>query len=94
LITWGRIIVAAHMLEDPKRSANNVASALDFPSGSAFRNTCQRYLHATPEKIRTRGGAAYAVRALLRSVSDSQQIRAIPTTSVNRASSRRLSLAI
>ena len=92
LITWGRIIVAAHMLEDPHRSANSVATALDFPSGSAFRNTCQRYLHATPEKIRARGGAAYAVKTLLRGVSDSQHIRSVPTPSLS--SSRRLSLAI
>src|SRR6185436_12436225 len=94
LITWGRIIVAAHMLEDPSRSANSVAAALDFPSGSAFRNICQRYLHATPEMIRARGGAAYAVKALLRSVSDSHHIRSVPA-SVNRpVSTRRLSLAI
>jgi AraC-like DNA-binding protein len=94
LITWGRLIVAAYMLEESARSANSIASALDFPSGSAFRNTCQRYLHATPEKIRARGGAAYAVKALLRSVSDSQQIRTTPTTAVSRSPTRRLSLAI
>jgi AraC-like DNA-binding protein len=94
LITWGRIIVAAHMLEDPNRSANSIATALDFPSGSAFRNTCQRYLHATPEKIRARGGATYAVKALLRTVSDSQQIRTIPPSAHRPATTRRLSLAI
>jgi AraC-like DNA-binding protein len=94
LITWGRIIVAAHMLEDPARSANSIAAALDFPSGSAFRNTCQRYLHATPEKIRARGGAVYAVKALLRSVSDSQHIRAVPQSTIRPATGRRLSLAI
>lgn len=94
LITWGRIIVAAHMLEDPRRSANSVATALDFPSGSAFRNTCQRYLHATPEKIRARGGATYAVKTLLRSVRDSHQIRNIPSHATRGATTRRLSLAI
>ena len=81
------------MLEDPHRSANSVATALDFPSGSAFRNTCQRYLHATPEKIRSRGGAAYAVKTLLRAVSDSQHIRTV-TPSTRPAAARRLSLAI
>jgi AraC-like DNA-binding protein len=95
LITWGRIIVAAHMLEDPHRSANSIATALDFPSGSAFRNTCQRYLHATPERIRARGGADYAVKALLRSVSDSHHIRSVPPQSTTRpVTARRLSLAI
>jgi AraC-like DNA-binding protein len=68
LLTWGRLIVAAHMLEDEHRSADRVAITLEFPSGSAFRNTCQRYLHATPGQIRTRGGASYVVRTLLRQV--------------------------
>ena len=68
LLTWGRLIVAAHMLEDRHRTADRVANALDFPSGSAFRNTCQRYLHATPGEVRARGGAAFVVRALLRQV--------------------------
>ncbi len=68
LITWGRLVTAAHMLEDEHRSADRVAATLDFPSGSAFRNSCQRYLHATPGQIRSRGGAAYVVRALLRQV--------------------------
>ncbi len=65
LLTWGRLIVAAHMLEEPHRSAQRVASALEFPSGSAFRNTCQRYLHAAPQEIRARGGAAYVIRTML-----------------------------
>ena len=66
LITWGRLIVSAHLLEDHNRSADGVALALRFPSGSAFRNTCQRYLHATPREIRARGGGAYVLRVLLR----------------------------
>lgn len=66
LLTWGRLLVAAHMLEDPDRSADSVAAALDFPSGSAFRNTCQRYLHSTPQEIRARGGTDFVLRAFLR----------------------------
>jgi AraC-like DNA-binding protein len=65
LITWGRLIVAASMLEDGSRSADGVASALDFPSGSAFRNTCQRYLGCTPHQIRLRGGANWVAQELL-----------------------------
>ena len=64
LITWGRLIVAAHMLEDGNRSADGVANALDFPSGSAFRNTCQRYLRSTPQQIRAAGGSEFVTRAL------------------------------
>ena len=65
LITWGRLIVAAQLLEDPLRSADAVSIALDFPSGSAFRNTCQRYLASTPSQLRQRGGAEYVITRLL-----------------------------
>ena len=65
LTTWGRLIVAASMLEDGSRSADGVASALDFPSGSAFRNSCQRYLCCTPHQIRLRGGARWVIQQLL-----------------------------
>ncbi len=68
LLTWGRLILAAHMLEDEERSADGVAQVLDFPSGSAFRNTCQRYLHATPQQIRQRGGAAHVIAAFMAQV--------------------------
>ena len=68
LLTWGRLIVAARMLEDPHRTADRVASNLGFPSGSAFRNMCQRYLHLTPGDIRRHGGAAFVVHALMQQV--------------------------
>jgi AraC-like DNA-binding protein len=68
LITWGRLIMAGRLLEDDRRSADAVAAALGFPSGSAFRNTCQRYLHASPGQIRSRGGARFVVGALLRQI--------------------------
>jgi AraC-like DNA-binding protein len=65
LLTWGRLIVAAHLLEDRNRSADSVAHVLDFPSGSAFRNTCQRYLKSTPQQIRDKGGAQFVLHRLL-----------------------------
>src|SRR5262249_40117171 len=68
LLTWGRLIVAAHLLEDSHPSADRIAPALDFPSASAFPNICQRHLGATPGDIRARGGAAYVLRALLSEV--------------------------
>lgn len=90
LLTWGRLIVAAHMMEDRHRSADRVAASLEFPSGSAFRNTCQRYLHATPSQIRGRGGAQYAVRAFFR------QTVSLPKQHSNRPTrpTRRLALAV
>ena len=65
LLSWGRLIVAAHLLEDPQRSAGRVSAALDFPSAGAFRNLCQRYLSATPSEIRARGGAAFVLETVL-----------------------------
>jgi AraC-like DNA-binding protein len=67
LIAWGRLIVASRMLEDERRSANAVAAALEYPSASAFRNMCQRYLATSPAEIRSRGGAAFAATMLFTS---------------------------
>lgn len=68
LIAWGRLIVAARMLEDPERSADRVAFALEYPSGSAFRNSCQRYLRSTPHEIRAHGGAQWVIDRFLEQV--------------------------
>lgn len=88
VLTWGRLVVAAHLLEDRHRSADRIAALLDFPSGSAFRNSCQRYLHAAPHQIRARGGAAYVIRTMLRQTGSN---RVSPSP---HASKRRLALAI
>lgn len=93
LLTWGRLIAAGQALEDRHRTAQRVASSLGFPSGSAFRNTCQRYLHATPQEIRARGGGAYVVRALLRQVQPTPDAASRPAGDGARRT-RRLSLAI
>ena len=89
LLTWGRLIVAAHMMEDRRRSADRVAASLEFPSGSAFRNTCNRYLHSTPSQIRSRGGAQYVIRSFFRQVSSTRK-----SPPVHARSARRLALAV
>lgn len=73
LLTWGRLIMAAHLLEEPGRSADRVAGTVGFPSGTAFRNSCQRYLHSTPSEIRRRGGAAFVMRVMLRPMTADSQ---------------------
>lgn len=93
VLTWGRLIVAAHLLEEEHRSADRVASSLGFPSGSAFRNTCQRYVHATPREIRARGGSAYIVRTLLRQIGTAPG-GARRSQAAGRSSTRRLALAV
>lgn len=57
LIMWGRLIVAAALMDGTRHSTDRIALALSFPSGSAFRNNCRRYLGAKPSEIRSRGGA-------------------------------------
>ncbi len=65
LVTWGRLIVAAQLLTDRQRSADAVARALAFPSGSAFRNTCQRYVGLRPNEIRDAGGPDVVIERFL-----------------------------
>lgn len=61
LLMWGRLIVAGALMDGSRRSADRIAVALGFPSGSAFRNTCQRYLGATPGEARAEGSARFVV---------------------------------
>jgi len=65
LLIWGRLLVAARLLESGTRSADRVAQTLAFPSGSAFRNAARRYLDASPGEIRGRGGARWVIGLLL-----------------------------
>lgn len=69
LIMWGRLLVSAELLDDPRYSAERIALVMHFPSGSAFRNTVQRYFGCTPRDLRERGGALYALDVLRRTVS-------------------------
>lgn len=64
LIMWGRLIVAAALLDDTRHSADRIALTLSFPSGSAFRNNCRRYLGARPLEVRQRGGADWVLAQL------------------------------
>ena len=57
VIMWGRLIVAAALMDGTRHSTDRIALTLSFPSGSAFRNNCRRYLAVTPSQIRAGGGA-------------------------------------
>ncbi|MDQ2890361.1 MAG: helix-turn-helix domain-containing protein [Gemmatimonadota bacterium] len=57
LIMWARLLVAASMMDGTRHSTDRIALNLSFPSGSAFRNNCRRYLGAKPSEIRAMGGA-------------------------------------
>jgi AraC-like DNA-binding protein len=64
LIMWGRLIVAAALMDGTRHSTDRIALTLSFPSGSAFRNNCRRYLGAKPSEIRSQGGAKLVFGAL------------------------------
>ncbi len=92
LLTWGRLIVAGHLLEDSTRSAGRVATALDYPSASAFRNLCQRYLNATPSQIRERGGAAYVLETVLLEIGAPIKVLELFVTPQQRAEAMRTTI--
>lgn len=64
LIMWGRLIVAGALMDGTRHSSDQIAVRLSFPSGSAFRNNCRRYLDAKPSEIRAKGGARWVSAAL------------------------------
>jgi AraC-like DNA-binding protein len=61
LITWCRLCLVAHALEDPMRSVEQIAAELDFPSATALRNLCKRHTGLRATEIRERGGLAYVL---------------------------------
>jgi AraC-like DNA-binding protein len=56
LISWGRLLLAARLLEDPGRSVEQVGLALNFGSGGALRSMLRRYTGLRPYEIRENGG--------------------------------------
>jgi AraC-like DNA-binding protein len=55
LITWCRLIIAAHLLETRGDAVERVALALEYPSATALRNTLRRYCGQRPADLRTKG---------------------------------------
>jgi AraC-like DNA-binding protein len=62
LLAWRRLLHAARLLDDG-RSADSVARALDFSTGSAMRKCLRRYTGLRPGELR-RAGAFAALAAL------------------------------
>jgi AraC-like DNA-binding protein len=63
LVTWVRLLLAVEILQTPGHAIERIANALEFASGSAFRNLCQRYFGRRPAELRTPGGREAAYRA-------------------------------
>jgi AraC-like DNA-binding protein len=56
VIGWSRLLVASTLLEDAGRPVEQVAYALEFPSGAALRNMLRRYTDLRPQELRENGG--------------------------------------
>ncbi len=67
MISWCRLFVAGHLLEDPRRSVAHVALALDFSSSAALRGMLRRYTGLRSQEIREHGGLE-SILAAFRSV--------------------------
>lgn len=56
LMSWARLLHAAHLLEDPDRSIERVAHEVDLGSATALRNMLKSYTGLLPREVRERGG--------------------------------------
>lgn len=65
IIGWGRVLLAAKLLEDSRRSIENVAREMNFVNGTALRAMIKRYLEMTPDDLRQGGGLELALEKFI-----------------------------
>jgi AraC-like DNA-binding protein len=68
VIAWCRLLLAARLLEDPGRSVEHVALALEFGSGTALRNMLRRYTRLRPADVRAGGGLPRVLHLFLQAL--------------------------
>lgn len=56
LVAWGRVLIAARMMQDQARSIDRIAQDLDFPSTAALRKLLRRLTGFSPQDVRDCGG--------------------------------------
>jgi AraC-like DNA-binding protein len=74
LLAWCRLLLAADVLEDYARPVEQVALALDFPSGTAFRNMLRRYTGLGPRDVRENGGLVCVLHAFKRTLASKASV--------------------
>ncbi len=66
LLTWMRLMRAAHLLQDTARPIEDVALQSHFPSGNALRNQLHRYAEICPKQLRSQGGFRFLLQEFCR----------------------------
>jgi len=66
LLSWCRVLLAAHMLRDQHRTVESIALELDASSVTGLRNLLKRYTGMSASELRKQGGLPVAVQAFRR----------------------------
>jgi AraC-like DNA-binding protein len=92
LVTWVRLLLAVEILQAPGHAIERVANALEFASGSGFRNLCQRYFGRRPAELRSPGGREAAYHAFACALQERESASA-PTRAAARPRESAVSIA-
>jgi AraC-like DNA-binding protein len=68
LLSWCRILLAAHYLATTTRTVERIALQLDFASDTALRNMIKRYTGLRAQELRYGGGASVVIAHLMRAL--------------------------
>jgi AraC-like DNA-binding protein len=68
IISWARLMLAAHLLQERGRSVESVALALGFGSGAALRNMLRRHAGVAPSELPAHGGWRFVVERFARTI--------------------------
>jgi AraC-like DNA-binding protein len=69
LLSWCRLLLAAHYLATTTRTVERIAMQLDFACDTALRNMIKRYTGMRAHELRHRDGASIVVAHLTRALS-------------------------
>jgi AraC-like DNA-binding protein len=95
ILLWGRLFMAAHLLDRDDQAVDAVAHELGYSAGSSLARALRRETGLPPSQIRIRGGIACVLEALLASPDLSSRpvrggaLTATPSTRVHPVASRR-----
>ncbi|MDB4949606.1 MAG: hypothetical protein JWM27_2255, partial [Gemmatimonadetes bacterium] len=75
LLAWMRILLAAEMLDDPRRKVSSVAYTCGYSSDNALRTALHAFVKMTPRALRKTGAFSVASKALLAELTAAREAR-------------------